>query len=392
MRLPDASALLDALLAPSGTQDLLSGLTDRGWRRLPAAATPARLGLLGTDPAATLTSAFAIATDLTFHSANATAAAPPLTTRTNAEDFRALINTLHERHYSVRFPGLRPYAPALEQVCRALEALLHKPVTASAFWSRGGMQAPVHNADHDLLVIQLIGCKRWFVARAPSALETAWERIPGPSPSLGEHDTFEVAPGDAVYLPRGTVHAVEGAEESIHVSIGFTPLTVREVVLAAVDHLSDLDRGWRTTATPFLAQQVTSGQFGPLPDLVTRAVQALSEAVQAPDFIAAALQRRSARAVGYLAATPPTMRAALTLDTEIQQRAQSFCHLSANLEKIDVAYPGGHLYIHRGAETSVLYLVNTARFRVRDIPGDVDDAVRLALATRFCDAGILEPV
>ena len=57
----------------------------------------------------------------------------------------------------------------------------------------------------------------------------------------------------------------------------------------------------------------------------------------------------------------------------------------------DFAYPGGHLYIHRGAEESVLYIANTARFAVRDIPGGLRDDARPSLARRFVEAGFLEP-
>ena len=392
MRLPDALAALDAVLAPDTSDGFLNGLAAGAWRRLPAAATRERLNLLGADARETLTGAFGIATELTYHSANAEMPAPTLRPFTDAAEFRAQIADFHDRHYSVRFPGLRPYSAPLDHVCRALECLLHKPVTASAFWSQGGMQAPVHSDDHDLLVIQIIGRKRWFIAEGPASLENTWERIPGLPPSLGTPATFAVAPGDAVYLPRGTVHAVEGDEESIHVSIGFTPITVREALIAAIDHLSDLDRGWRDTATPFLAQQLLTGRLEPLPDLLSRATQSLTEALRAPGFTAAALQRRSARAMGLLARSKDVRSISLTLDSELRQRPDAFCHLSANPEKIDVAYPGGHLYIHRGAEAAVLYLVNNAQLRVRDIPGDIDDAVRLSLATRFCEVGLLELV
>jgi hypothetical protein len=117
----------------------------------------------------------------------------------------------------------------------------------------------------------------------------------------------------------------------------------------------------------------------------------LREALSAPGFLAASLQRRSARAVGLLGAVNGAP-AVLELDSIVRQCDRAFSHLSANEEKIDVAYPGGHLYIHRGAETGVLFMLNTATFRVRDIPGSFDDAVRLSLAQRFCDVGLLEPV
>jgi hypothetical protein len=34
-------------------------------------------------------------------------------------------------------------------------------------------------------------------------------------------------------------------------------------------------------------------------------------------------------------------------------------------------------------------MVNTTRFRVRDIPGEVSDELRLALAERFVQVGLL---
>ena len=35
-------------------------------------------------------------------------------------------------------------------------------------------------------------------------------------------------------------------------------------------------------------------------------------------------------------------------------------------------------------------MVNTARFRVRDIPGEVGDDIRLSLAGRFLEIGFLK--
>jgi bifunctional lysine-specific demethylase and histidyl-hydroxylase MINA len=389
MRLSDAETLLASVLAPLTLEAFLEQLSADTWRRLPASTHPARLDLLGPDPVATLIGARAIATDLTFHSASADEPPPPLVADPDPAAFRALIDTFHARRYSVRFPGLRPYAPALDHLCRALELVLHKPVTASAFWSRGGLRAPVHADDHDLWVIQLRGRKRWYVAEAPSSLDNTWERIPGPPPQLNQHATFEVVPGDAVLLPRGTVHAVDGDEESIHVSIGCTPLTVREAVIAAVDHLSDLDRTWRTTASATLGRQLAAGRVETLTALVQQAVAALGQAVALPGFTGAALQRRSARVTGHLTPPPPQPRLTLTLDSVVRHRPEALCHLSANAETVDVAYAGGHLYVHRGAEAAVVYLVQTPRFRVRDLPGEIDDAVRLSLAQRFYDVGFL---
>jgi len=394
MHLLDAEAILGAVLSPLPLDDFLQMLGDSRWRRLPGADSAVRLGLLGPDPVATLESASAIATHLTYHSSNADEPPPALTATTDPAAFRRMVDTFHQRRYSLRFPGMRPYSASLDRLCRALEVVLHKPVTASAFWSQGGMRAPVHSDDHDLLVIQILGRKRWYVAHAESELDNTWERIPGSPPALGEHACFDIGPGDAVYVPRGTVHTVDGIEESIHLSIDCTPITVREAVIAALDHLSDLDRRWRATASPGLGRLVSGSRVDSVAATVQEASAALARAVTTPGFVGAALQRRSARTVGHL--QPPALPASstlhrVTLDTVLVHRMDSFCHLTANEDKIDVAYPGGHLYIHRGAEAAVVYITRTSPLRVRDIPGGVDDEVRLSLARRFYEIGFLAP-
>ncbi|HEY3785950.1 MAG TPA: hypothetical protein VGL55_11765 [Steroidobacteraceae bacterium] len=87
----------------------------------------------------------------------------------------------------------------------------------------------------------------------------------------------------------------------------------------------------------------------------------------------------------------PTAQQAIDLETVLVQRTMAFCHLTGNAALIDFAYPGGHLYIHRGAEESVLYIANTPRFAIRDIPGGLSDEARLSLVRRFLDVGFLEP-
>jgi hypothetical protein len=194
-----------------------------------------------------------------------------------------------------------------------------------------------------------------------------------------------------VYLPRGTLHSVDSEFESLHLSIGFTPLTVREVLIAALDQLSDVDPTLRATAGGRVAYHLRGLGLERLAPPVLEALERLRAACRTPGFLAGALQRRSARAVAKLAPLPARAPPPLALDSELAQTGVAFCHLTASPEKIDLSYPGGHLYIHRGAEPSLLYMVNTPKFRVRDIPGDVADEVRLSLAARLVEIGFLEP-
>ena len=254
------------------------------------------------------------------------------------------------------------------------------------------MRAPVHCDEHDLIVVQLRGAKRWYISSKPSELVNPWKGIPGELPELGPHAKIDVHPGDLMYLPRGTLHSVDSDTESLHLSLGFTPLTTRDAMVAALDHLSDLDRTLRMTAGGRLAFQLKGVGFERLAPPVLDGVERLRLACRTPGFLAAALQRRSARAVALFQALPalsPT--ALLTLDTTLIHSDAAFCHLTANPATIDFSYPGGHVYVHRGAEESLVYMVNTPKFRVRDIPGGIADDVRLSLATKLLEVGFLEP-
>ncbi|HEX4387913.1 MAG TPA: cupin domain-containing protein [Steroidobacteraceae bacterium] len=392
MMFHDAQQLVAQFLAPLPLDEFLDRTLNGAFIKIAAQGSPARTELLGPDPEGTLAAAYPLAPKLTFHSANPLGPPPSLEGIADAADFRRRIEEFHARNYSVRFPELRPLSAPLDQLARALEMLLHQPVTTSAFWSRGGMRAPVHHDDHDLIVAQLRGEKRWYISKKPTELSNPWQGIPGAPQELGLYETVDVRPGDLLYLPRGTLHSVDSASPSLHLAVGFTPLTVREALIAALDHLSDLDQTLRLSAGGRLAYQLKAGRYDRLAASVTDAAMRLLSACRTEQFLGEALQRRSARTVGNLAPLPvPAAGPALTLDTVLVHSDRAFCHLTANAEKIDFSYPGGHIYIHRGAQESLLYMVNTPRFAVRDIPGAADDNVRLSLAARLVEIGYLRP-
>ena len=392
MLFQEAQRLLTQFLAPLGLDEFFDRTLLGGFTKVDGNATAARSALLGPDPESVLLGAFHLAGKLTFHSANPSGPAPSLEGVAGAADFQQRIAQFHARNYSVRFPELRPLSPPLDRLARALEVLLHQPVTSSAFWSRGGMRAPVHYDDHDLLVVQLRGTKRWYVSSRPSELHNTWKGIPSSAPELGPHQTLDVQPGDLLYLPRGTYHSVDSDGGSLHLSIGFTPLTLREALIAALDHLSDLDRAWRTTLGARLGAALRGPGLAQLAPPVMQGATALLQACQTPGFIESALQWRSGRAIAALGPlAPPAVPPALTRDTELLREELAFCHLTASPERIDVSYPGGHIYIHRGAQQAVEFIVNAPRFRVREIPGEIGDDVRLSLAGRFVQIGFLKP-
>jgi bifunctional lysine-specific demethylase and histidyl-hydroxylase MINA len=392
MMFQEAQRLVGQFLFPQTLDDFLDNTLNGPFGRLEARGETPRTALLGPDPAGLLLRAIHLAPKLTFHSANPLGPPPSLEGVRDADDFARRIAEFHARNYSVRFPELRPLSPQLDRLARAFEILLHQPVTASAFWSRSGMRAPVHYDDHDLIVVQLRGSKRWYVSKKPSELFNTWQQFPSDVLDLGPAETMDVRSGDFVYLPRGTLHTVDSDTDSLHLSIGFTPLTMRECVLAALDHLSDLDQTLRRTVGGRLAFQLRGTGAESLNAAALDGVTRLLHACRTPGFVGEALQRRSSRVVETLASLPAPMPApAIEMSTVLVQTEMAFCHLTSSAGRIYFSYPGGHLWIHIGAQESLLYMVNTPRFRVRDIPGAIADDVRLSLATRLVALGFLTP-
>lgn len=392
MMFHEAQRTLGQFLRPLTLDEFLDRSLSGGFRKIDGGAGSERTGLLGADPESVLLGAWQLAPRLTFQSANPTGAAPALQGVAGSADFQRRIAELHARNYSVRFPDLRGLSRPLDLLARALEELLHQPVTVSASWSRGGTRAPLQREDQDLLVAQLRGTRRCYVSSQPSELNNPWQSAAGDAPQPGPPQIVDVGPGDLMYLPRGTGHSGDSDSGSLHVAIGFTPLTLREAVIAALDHLSDLDRGWRMSIGGRLAFQLRGPGFEQLVAAVVEASGNLATACRTPGFLVSALQWRSSRSIAALAALPmPAAAPPISLDTELVQGELAFCHLTASPGRIDVSYPGGHLYVHRGAQACIEYMVNTARFRVREIPGEVGDDIRLTLAERFVQIGLLAP-
>ena len=90
-----------------------------------------------------------------------------------------------------------------------------------------------HYDVHDVFVLQVSGRKRWRIhepvvpdpLRQPELGEVAAPRSPRAAETEPLIDTV-LEPGDALYLPRGTIHAAEAlGETSIHLTVGIHPVT-----------------------------------------------------------------------------------------------------------------------------------------------------------------------
>jgi hypothetical protein len=390
----DAQRTLQRILAPMPLDQFLDETLGRRFVKISGDGTSYRAALLGNDPERVILDAFReVAPHIGFHAAAPKGPPPSIEAVSDSHAFKRKIEAFHALGYTVRIPQPRWLSPQLDEFLRSLEFFFHQPAMAEAFWSRGDAKAPPHHDDYDLIAIQLKGRKRWFISTDPASLPNPWKSGPTPPPSLERHEAVEVAPGDLLYLPRGTDHRVDALADSLHLSIGFVPLTLREAIGAALDHLSEFDRAFRENVGSRLAYSIRTNDFGELAPRIRSGVARLLQICGSDEFIAQALQRRSSRAVGELKKpVTPEHRSQISVTTLVRHSSSAICHLSVNREQIDFSHPGGHVYIHRGVQESARFIAETPEFRVGDVPGLVGDDIRIALVQKFLSSGFLEVV
>jgi len=132
--------------------------------------------------------------------------------------------------------------PPLARFCRGLEKAFLHAVQANIYLTPPGAQGfRVHYDTHDVLVLQVSGRKAWRI----------WDAIPYPSPTRhtpwtnhvapeGEPHALTLAPGDALYIPRGVMHEAmvqDGAAPSLHITVGFLEPALGEMLRGLIAEL-----------------------------------------------------------------------------------------------------------------------------------------------------------
>ncbi len=157
--------------------------------------------------------------------------------------------------------------PALVRFCRDLAGELGHATQCNAYVTPPGSQgfAPHHDT-HDVFVLQVDGRKRWNVyaprltqplsSQPSQKLTEQGPLIPDGSPPLL---SVVLGPGDALYLPRGYIHAAETNEHrSIHLTIGVHAATAYDVLRDVLELAADEPEFRRSLPIGFAGEQLAA--------------------------------------------------------------------------------------------------------------------------------------
>ena len=297
--------------------------------------------------------------------------------------------------YSIVLNSLDRYLPAIASLAHAIEVDLNFETQVNAYITPPGSQAFLpHYDDHDVLILQVEGSKRWYVYEdadvAPRALPCreafSAEGLPAPL-------TLTLEAGDVLYIPRGRVHAAEAnADSSIHLTVGIHAPTVKTLLTRALDALSLTDDRVlgrlppRHLDDPAVRAQLDDSLKGVIAALADPAV--IGEGLGAVQD--ALVRRGRCQSVGRLVANAVETKL-IDGETMVAKYRPLYSRVLATGDGVALQF--GQSLVAAGADhrAAMLFLSrSTTPFRVGDLP-ELDGAQQIELARKLVVDGFLVP-
>jgi bifunctional lysine-specific demethylase and histidyl-hydroxylase NO66 len=296
--------------------------------------------------------------------------------------------------------GLHRVWQPVADFARRLGAELRRPLQVNGYLTPPGSQGfATHYDTHDVFVLQVDGTKRWRVHEPvlPDPLERQpWGARADEVAAVAEGPAAldaVLAPGDALYLPRGWLHSAQAqGERSLHLTVGVRALT-RYALVEELLALAAQDPRLRATL-PF-------GMDVADPDAVepelTEIVEALRDRLLAADpaAVAGRLRERSwpaSRPAPIAPLAQLDFAERLTPGDRVAVRDGLHWRLTAEgPDHVVLGLVGRTLRFPAYCADAVRTALDGRPHRVGDLPGLDDDADRLVLARRLLTEAVAVP-
>ena len=289
--------------------------------------------------------------------------------------------------HTVVLQGLHRLWPPLIDFAGALTTDLGHPVQVNAYITPASSQGfSAHYDVHDVFVLQVAGEKRWRIHRpvldAPSRDQPWTDHRAAVAARAEEPPVIDAVlrPGDALYLPRGYLHAAEAlGGVTCHLTVGVHPVTRQHVLDALLDIAID-EPALRSS----LPMGVDLGDPAAVEDDLRATVTALTErlrTISAVD-VATRLGDRlvdSNRPAPVAPLAQATALEGLDADSVLVSRGHLRHLVTTDGDEVVVRVTDRTLRLPASAAKAVRALLEGERVRVADLPGlDLPDALELA--------------
>jgi ribosomal protein L16 Arg81 hydroxylase len=295
--------------------------------------------------------------------------------------------------------GLHRLWPPLIAFTGGLAAELGQPVQANAYLTPAGNRGfATHYDTHDVFVLQVAGRKRWTVHEpvlADPLERQAWggraDEVAATAAGTPVLDEV-LSPGDALYLPRGYLHAADAlGEVSLHLTLGvraFTRYSIVDALLATAAEEASL----RTTL-PLGLDLADPDALGPELAETVAALKAWLDRAD-PGEVAERLRRRwwpSHRPAPIRPVAQAAALDAVTADTRVAVRPGLRHQVVPAGERTLLRVFDRTLTLPASCTDALRAALAGPAVRVGELPG-LDPPGQLTLARRLLREAILVPV
>jgi ribosomal protein L16 Arg81 hydroxylase len=283
----------------------------------------------------------------------------------------------------------RFWAP-LRSFVSGLELFFGGRVQANVYITPPGSRGfAAHYDTHEVFLLQIAGAKSWRVSASSALLPLSSQPYNGLTTEISEtQQEFRLESSDTLYLPRGYIHeATTQTETSIHITVGvFAPLWVdllSQLVTAATEVDSSLRRSLPLGS---LLKPETNLEL-----LLPKALEHLGDA----EVLALA---REAMLDRFTTTQLPLLRGQLnelasgkpiSLDSLLERHRLYAFTLKVEESEVVLSFCGRSLRFPDYVKDHLEFVLTSSRFRVRDLPDELDDAGKLVLASRLVREGFL---
>jgi hypothetical protein len=286
--------------------------------------------------------------------------------------------------------------PPLVDFGTGLAGELGHPVQINAYITPPQNQGFAPHYDvHDVFVLQVAGRKRWTihepVVEAPLDNQPWESRRAAVTARAAETPLIDTVlePGDALYLPRGTVHsAVAQGDTSIHLTVGIHPVSRYQLVRHLLELAQD-DPALRTSlpmSVDLADPAVLAGELAATVAALHDRLDAIEPAEVARRVGVNLMQRTRPEPVGPLAQLDAA--AALTGATPLRLRGDLRARVESDTDGVRLVLLDRTLRLPATSADALKKVFGGEVFTPDELPG-VDDAVDLA--RQLLRAGIVVP-
>ena len=286
--------------------------------------------------------------------------------------------------------NMQAYHPRLGRLCRMLGQETGDYYQTNLYLTPAkGKGFTPHWDNHDVFILQVMGSKHWKVEKTRRTLPLKFSGIEEEGRELrGEVYEFTLRQGDTVYIPRGFVHAAEcGAENSLHVTLGIHPHTWDELLIAALKAAAMADENLRLCLPAGYMQGDGAG--------IVRRAGEIFRNIADPDFLAGVLNQyrdeivqRSALDISGQVESFFNNRA-LTLDDRMKVRPGMVYILRDGTDTVTLKVGTRSITFPDFFADALRHALQQAFFRIRDLPGDLEDEEKLVFVERLIQEALI---